>query len=132
VKRLLSLTALIEVPTGLALVAVPDLVVRLLLGAGIAGAGIPLGRVAGVALLALGVACWFASYDARSSAARGLARAMALYNLGVAIILAIAGIQSLPGGILLWPVVIIHTAMAAACIVSLLSPSPSGTPPTLL
>jgi ABC-type spermidine/putrescine transport system permease subunit II len=132
VKRLLTLTALIEVPTGLALVAMPDLVVRLLLGAGIAGAGIPLGRVAGVALLALGVACWFASYDARSCAARGLASAMALYNPGVAIVLGVSAFHSQQAGTTFWPAVILHTVMAVACIASLLSPSPSGTPPTLL
>ena len=56
-KRFLTLTAIIEAATGLALIAVPAVVVRLLLGAEISGASIPLGRVAGAALLALGVAC---------------------------------------------------------------------------
>ena len=46
-KRFLTLTAIIEAATGLALIAVPALVVRLLLGAEISGASIPLGRVAG-------------------------------------------------------------------------------------
>jgi hypothetical protein len=59
-NRLLLLTALIEALTGLALIVVPTLVVRLLLGGESSGAAIPLGRVAGVALLALGVACWLA------------------------------------------------------------------------
>ncbi len=55
---LLKLTAVIEGTTGLALMAVPSVVVRLLLGAEISGASIPLGRVAGFALLSLGIACW--------------------------------------------------------------------------
>ncbi len=125
-KRLLTLTALIEVPTGLALIAVPDLVVRLLLGGGISGAGIPLGRVAGVTLLAIGLACWLASHDAQSCAARGLASGMVIYNFGVATVLVISAIHSHQTGAALWPAVILHAAMAAACIACLLSSSSSG------
>jgi hypothetical protein len=57
-NRLLTLTAIIEAATGLALMGVPSVVVRLLLGGEISGAGIPLGRVAGFGLLSLGMACW--------------------------------------------------------------------------
>ena len=54
-KRLLRLTAVIEVPTGLALMAVPAVVVQLLLGSPLDTSGATtLGRVARVALLALG------------------------------------------------------------------------------
>ena len=68
-NRLLTLTAVIEAATGLALIAVPAVVVRLLLGSEISGAGIPLGRVAGFGLLSLGVACW-PSRDAPARRAR--------------------------------------------------------------
>jgi hypothetical protein len=114
-NRLLKLTALIEVATGLGLIAVPAFVVRLLLGATISGASIPLGRVAGVALLALGVACWFASHDVQTRAARGLVSAMALYNIGVVLILGSTGLRSPSVGILLWPAVVLHGAMAVWC-----------------
>jgi hypothetical protein len=57
-NRLLTLTAVIEAATGLTLMAVPSVVVRLLLGSEISGASIPLGRVAGFGLLSLGIACW--------------------------------------------------------------------------
>jgi hypothetical protein len=43
-KRFLTLTAIIEAATGLALIAVPAIVVRLLFGAEISGASMPLGR----------------------------------------------------------------------------------------
>ena len=115
-NRLLKLTAIIEAATGLGLIAVPAIVVRLLLGAEISGASIPLGRVAGVALLALGVACWLASYDEQSCAARGLVSAMVLYNIGATLILALAGIGSGFVGIALWPAVILHAAMAVWCV----------------
>jgi hypothetical protein len=119
-NRLLTLTALIELLTGLALIVVPTVVVRLLLGGEISGAAIPLGRVAGVALLALGVACWLASYDENSCVARGVASAMVLYNLGVVLVLGAAGIQSRPIGIALWPAVILHAAMGVWCVRQLL------------
>ena len=66
IERFLTLTATIEAATGLALIAVPGIVVRLLLGAEISGASMPLGRVAGAALLALGIACWLARDDTQS------------------------------------------------------------------
>jgi hypothetical protein len=118
-KRFLTLTGIIEAATGLGLIAVPTVVVRLLLGAEITGASVPLGRVAGVALLALGVACWFASYDVQNRAARGLASAMVLYNLGVILILGATGFQFRPVGILLWPAVILHVAMSVWCLAGL-------------
>jgi hypothetical protein len=44
-NRLLKLTTIIEAATGLALMAVPSVVVQLLLGGKISGASVPLGRV---------------------------------------------------------------------------------------
>src|SRR5438876_10405502 len=118
-KRFLTLTAIIEGATGLALIALPAIVVRLLLGAEISGASIPLGRVAGAALLALGVACWLARDDTQTRAARGLVSAMVLYNLGAVIILGSAGLGSQSVGIALWPAVILHAAMALWCVACL-------------
>ena len=114
-KRLLTLTAIIEAATGLALIAMPFVVVRLLLNSEISGAALPLGRVAGVALLALGVACWLASNDTPSSAARGLVSAMLLYNIGATLILGAAGLGSGLVGLILWPAVLVHAGMAMCC-----------------
>ena len=122
-KLLLRLTAFIEAGTGLGLIALPALVVRLLLRNELLGAGIPLGRLAGVALLALGLACWLASFDTQSCATRGIVSAMALYNLGAVLVLGAAGLQSQAVGIGLWPAVILHTAMTIWCITSLLQKS---------
>ena len=121
-KHLLTVTAVIEVGAGLALLVVPAVVVRLLLAADISGASIPLGRVAGVALFALGVACWLARGDAQGRAARGLVAAMLVYNFGAVVVLGAAGIRSLMASIALWPAVIIHGAMAVWCIKLLLRP----------
>ena len=114
-KRFLTLAAIIEAATGLALISVPAIVVRLLLGAEISGASIPLGRVAGAALLALGVACWLARDDTQSRAARGLVAAMLLYNVATVAVLAFAGIALGLHGVALWPAVVLHAVMAVWC-----------------
>ena len=115
-KIFLTLTALIEAATGISLLMLPNVLVKLLLGAEISGVAIPLGRVAGIALLALGVACWLAGGDVRSRAAGGLVTAMLLYNFGVAVILGAAGMQLQPVGIALWPVVILHVTLTVGCL----------------
>ena len=57
-KWVLIFAAVGEAGTGLALLIVPSLVGRLLLGEELTGIAIPVARVAGIALIALGVACW--------------------------------------------------------------------------
>ena len=108
-KKLLHVAAVIEAATGIALMVHPPLVTRLLLGDGVSGAGMALGRVAGFALLALGLACWpgVDSADAKSPALRGLLT----YNLLATIYLFYLGIGGRLVGSLLWPAVVIHTVM---------------------
>jgi hypothetical protein len=119
-NRLLKLTAFIEAATGLALIGAPSIVVRLLLGSPLdTSAAAMLGRVAGAALLALGVACWLARDDTQSRAARGLVAAMLLYNVAVAAFLAFASVGLGLHGLALWPAVILHAVMAAWCVASL-------------
>lgn len=127
-KPLLTVTAVIEVGAGLVFVACPSAAVALLLGAPLdAPAAVTLGRLAGAALLALGVACWFARSDEQGRAARGLVAAMLLYNLAVIILFAFAGIGLSLVGVALWPVVVIHAAMAVWCIVCLRRAPPAST-----
>jgi hypothetical protein len=121
VSALYAATAVIEVGAGLALLCIPSAAVQILLGATLeAPAALAVARVGGAALLALGVACWLARGDTKSRAARGLVAAMVTYNLGVALILAAAGIRLSPVGFVLWPAaVVLHAAMAIWCIMSL-------------
>jgi len=94
-------------------------------GGGRASARETIGRVAGAALLALGVACWFARGDALGGDAKGLVAAMLLYNVAVAALLAYAAIGLKLGGPVLWPAVILHAAMAVWCIACLRCASPA-------
>ena len=116
-KNLFTLTAVIEVGAGVALVVWPSLSVTLLLGSGLyTFVAVTLGRVAGAALLALGVACWLARLDGQSRASTGLVTAMVLYNLAVVVILASARIGWGLGGVALWLAVVLHAMMAVWCI----------------
>jgi len=119
-KSLLSVTGVLEAATGLALLVMPSVVVELLLGAAPGTpSGVTVSRVAGVALLTLGVACWLAREDAASRAVKGLVAAMLLYNVGVVAVLVLAWTSSGPVGIGFWPVVLAHAGLAAWCAVSL-------------
>ena len=119
-KQLLSVTGAAETATGLVLAVASSLLVELLLGAvpGTA-AGITVSRVAGVAILALGVACWLARQDAAGRAARGLIAAMLVYNAAVAAILVLVWTNQGLSGVALWPVVLAHAVLVVWCAVSL-------------
>lgn len=135
-KTLFTVTALIEVGIGVALLVSPALVVSLLIGEPFnAAADSIVGRVAGAALLALGLACWRARDDGDDSpksllgrAARGLLSAMLLYNVAAAAVLAYAGGVLRLFGIGLWPAVALHAVMATWCFVSLRSGRPVALP----
>jgi amino acid permease len=115
-KQLLSVTGALEAATGLVLLVAPSMLVELLLGAAPGTpSGVTVSRVAGVALLALGVACWLAREDAAGRAAKGLVAAMLLYNVAVVAILVLAWTSQGLFGIALWPVVLAHAALAAWC-----------------
>ena len=123
-KSLLSVTGALEAATGLALLAMPSVVVELLLGSSPGTlSGVTVSRVAGVALFALGVACWLAREDAASRAAKGLDAAMLLYNIGVVAVLVLAWTGSGPVGVGFWPVVLAHAGLAAWCIAGMATPT---------
>jgi hypothetical protein len=107
---LLTLTAIIEAATGLALVATPSIVVRLLLGDGISGVSIHLGRVAGIALLSLGLACW-PGRDPTGNTTPAL-RGMLTYNALATLYFLCLGIGGEWVGPLLWPAVGLHGALS--------------------
>jgi hypothetical protein len=121
-KSLLAVTGALEAATGLGLLVAPSTIVELLLGAAPGTpAGVTVSRVAGVAILALGVACWLARDDAAYRAAKGLIAAMLLYNVAVVVILVLAWAGPGPFGIAFWPVVLGHAVLAPWCAACLLT-----------
>jgi hypothetical protein len=111
--KLLAFAAVIEGLTGLALIVNPEIVVRLLLGAELSGAGIAMGRVAGAALFALGLACR-PSFDGGGGSAKLFA--MLAYNLPAALYLIYLGIEGALVGILLWPAAALHVILTVSLV----------------
>ena len=107
---LLMTTACIELGAGIALLLLPAAAAELLLGASPGtSVGTMLGRVAGAALLALGVACWGARRDKNSPAARGLVTGLLLYNVLVVALFVWAGLGLRLIGLAIWPAVVLHS-----------------------
>jgi len=97
-KRVLIFAAVAEIATGLALLVDPSRVGLLLLGEELTGSAVTVGRVAGLGLMGLGVACW---------PGRPLT-GMLVYSASVTVYLAYLGLTGGSSGVLLWPAVVVH------------------------
>jgi hypothetical protein len=113
-RKILIFAAAVEIGTGLVLVIDPAIVVTLLLGAEVFSPGTQIARVFGIALLALGLACWPGPQRTQNDAPAF--RGMLLYNAGIALYLAYLATVRHMGGLLLWPAVVVHGVVAALLI----------------
>lgn len=113
----LVITAAGEGVTGLFLLLWPAVPLMLLLGV---QATVPetllVARVAGSALLAIAVTSGMARSDSGSPALRAVLTGILLYDVAVAAVLAYAASGLQHGGVLLWPAVVAHAALAAWCV----------------
>jgi hypothetical protein len=100
-KKVLALASVGEAALGLVLLVYPLIVVRLLLNAEIAGPGVVISRVTGIALIALGLACWSGWPIV----------GMLAYSMAVTLYLAYVGYTGGLTGILLWPAVVVHAIL---------------------
>ena len=82
---------------------VPSLVGQILLGAQLADVAVTVARVTGIALIALGVACWPGTPLA----------GMLTYSAAVTLYLAYVGLAGGLTGIFLWPAVVLHVILTA-------------------
>jgi hypothetical protein len=103
-KKLLIITGLAEAATGVALMVVPVLVGHLLLGAELSGVAVPVARVAGIALLALGITCLPVATPLCG---------MMTYNLLATLYLGWLAVGGQWAGPLLWPAVALHAVLTA-------------------
>jgi hypothetical protein len=121
---LLIVTALGEAGTGLLLLVWPPVLLALLLGVNQASPETTYcSRIAGAALLAIGVACWLGRNDHARPAQQGLLLGVLIYDVGATGVLAYTGWFLHLGGIALWPAVVLHGALAVWCAVSFWEPS---------
>jgi hypothetical protein len=111
-------SAVMEVGAGVALLATPELAIRLVFGAGGTETAVALGRLAGGALLALAAACWLARHDGVSAASKALVSGMFTYNAVVVALVLTGSLGSV--GPLLVSVAVLHGGMAVWCLLLLL------------
>ncbi len=109
-SNILMFAAIAEIGTGIALLVEPRIVIRLLVAGNEPLQAMPLGRVAGIAILALGVACW----PTRQRAEGGSPAfwSMLIYSALIALYLAYLFTIEHLGGVLLWPAVALHVVVA--------------------
>jgi hypothetical protein len=103
IRGVLVLAAVAEIATGAALLVVPSLVGQILLGAQLVDIAVTVARVAGIALVALGIACW------PGPPMLG----MLTYSAAVTLYLAYIGLWGASDGTLLWPAVVLHAILTA-------------------
>ena len=102
-KRALVFAAIGETMTGFALLIFPSWIGQLLFGVELTDVAAIAARVAGIALVALGIACW-----------PGMQLiGMLTYSAGVALYLDCVGLAGDSTGVLLWPVVVLHVILTA-------------------
>lgn len=117
---LLFNTALIESGTGLILIGLPSFFVELLFGQEITEPiTLVIARLAGVAILVISIMCYLARNDQPGPATMGIVTGMLVYNIVVAVLLAYAGIGLKLTGLLLWPAVVLHVALAFWCMAAI-------------
>ena len=80
----------------------------MLLGAVLSGLAATVARVAGIALIGLGVACWPGPPTV----------GMLIYSATVAVYLALLGLAGGSAGILLWPAVALHVVLSVCLVLS--------------
>jgi hypothetical protein len=114
-RALLVLTAVIEAATGIALLLLPSEVTSFLVGSSLdTPNGLLVGRVAGVALVALGMACWQTRYPGSMAGGALLIAPMLVYNLAIVVLLVHARGEGYYGAAL-WPAVVLHAVLAIWC-----------------
>jgi hypothetical protein len=99
---LLAVAAMAEAVMGLVLLAYPPIVAQLLFRAEIVAAGIMLSRLAGIALIALGIACWPGGNVSRALCG------IFTYNALATGYLTFLGVRGEWVGPLLWPAMVFH------------------------
>jgi hypothetical protein len=103
--KILALAALAEAGFGVILLAYPPIVVRLLFDADISAAGVIMSRLAGIALIGLGMSCWPGTSPFQQT------RGMLTYSILATLYLIVVGLRSEAFGLLLWPAVAVHAVL---------------------
>jgi hypothetical protein len=120
IKRfVITAAACLEIVVGATFLAVPDFLCRLLFAAAPEGVAIPLARLAGLALLGLGIA---GLPSKLAGSTRGTVLGLLAFNVGATVFFAWVAVATTFSGLMLWPVVILHAVIAVALLAQFLAP----------
>lgn len=109
----LMVTAVSEGITGLLLLIIPEVLLKLLLGErATTPETIFYARCLGVVLVIFSAGCWLIRNQHGSARQNWFAVAALIYDLAAALLLAYLGLAHDMVGILLWPAVVLHTILA--------------------
>jgi hypothetical protein len=112
--RLLGIAGILESVTALALIIDPRLAASILLQSSLENPGDVVGRIAGGALLSLGIACWCARKTPLAPPSLGIAWGLLAYNVVACVTLAFAGIAITSGGFLALSASVLHGLFGVA------------------
>jgi len=110
-KSVVKGSAWLEIAVGVTVIVAPNFLCVLLFATRPEGAGMPIARLAGIALLALGISCL---PSVQTGPRRNSVLGLVVYNVGAAILFAWVGVATALHGFLLWPAAILHAGIAAA------------------
>ena len=113
-RTVLLVAAWFEIIVGVSFVLALNAQSQLLFRETLEGPGAAFGRLSGLALIALGVAC----LPSRVEETRQV-RVLLFYNIGASILFAWIGVTTTSWGVVLWPVVILHAVLAIVLALSL-------------
>jgi hypothetical protein len=113
-RRLLAVAAAVECLAGLAFVLFPAIPIALLLDSEPGSTALMIGRVSGVALLALGVACTGAARAVAGSARTWTVIAITLYNAGAGLLLLAFAARDMAQAPLVWIAAVCHLGLGSA------------------
>ncbi|CAN7144829.1 hypothetical protein [Bosea sp. LjRoot237] len=112
-KLFLIVVASVEASIGIALLVLPSVPLALLLSLESATVEtLFVSRIAGAALLAMGIASWIARTDELNPPLFGLLIGILIYNVAASILFVYAGAILKMTGHLLWPAVAFHASLA--------------------
>ena len=117
-KALLLTSVGAALVTGVGLLTIPTLVAALLFADSLDGAAAnAVARIAGIAIIALAVACFFAR-NSHGPAANGIVTGLLTYNAAVSLLLMQTALEG-RHGFCLWPAVGFHILMSCWCLIRL-------------
>lgn len=120
IKTLLTAIAVAEISAGAGLLIVPSILADLLFGQPLdSGVALAVGRLAGLALIAIGLSAWLEKSNNDGNSPRSQLIGLLVYNGAVSVLLIFCFFVQGINGILLWPAVAAHLAFAVFLISSL-------------